>query len=397
MVLYNKPDEIKAIVFGTLLRTEAAVRTTKFNKIITRLGVGEKFNPDTLRELASELQSGENPELKGLVEKAINNELNLENLQHVSDGSYPFIKGNYFDVVTPYSVDRQRTLDMTREFNKAVRTGSYMQILMEDLKGYLKIHLEEASKNMPKDRNLANKVHNEQPKEKEGPSIVLGLSDWHIGSVVGTGMAHGGYDYQIFLDRMERYLCHVDEVIKNKGAKEVVIVHGGDIIESNEMRKNQSFETEFSLSEQIAVATKEMVKIINRYTDIPVRVVMIAGNHDRLSGIGNKKDRIYNDNVTYSILEVLKMMKETGSLMDNVEIIDNTEDTLTASIEVAGKNLFAIHGDTFRGKGSQISSFIKDRPIDIMFSGHIHHFNIYQGDGDELHVVGSSPMGNNSN
>src|SRR5699024_8210835 len=65
-------------------------------------------------------------------------------------------------------------------------------------------------------------------------------------------------------------------------------------------------------------------------------------------------------------------------------------------VKVRGKVVHINHGDMLRGTGSQFSKFVKNHPVDILVTGHVHNFNIRQDDGDRFQMVVGSPMGYNA-
>src|SRR5699024_11439214 len=119
---------------------------------------------------------------------------------------------------------------------------------------------------------------------------------------------------------------------------------------------------------------------------------MIGGNHDRMQG--NKNQKIYNDNVAYIVLDSLFLLQEQG-ILDGIEIIDNRSDVYNIKDTVAGKNIIVNHRDGLKGKGNHITKFIEDKHIDLLITGHVHHFSMKQEDFNRMHIVASSPMGYN--
>lgn len=382
---YTEPNQVYAIVFGHLLKTFGKVQAGKFNKIVEELGY-DRTNVKGLRELAERFETNE--ELESLVEQAESGKITLEELKAYRTDKQPFKETSLHNVITPYQTAHQRVLKANREFNKIQREGAYTKILFEDLKEDLRKELGllgtgESSFTPPK-------------LSKSGKSLVVLLSDFHVGATIIDSYHHGGYNYDILHKRLNQLLAEAYVTAQHYDIEEVVCLFAGDMIEGADMRGGQKWGLEFSLSEQIAKGTKTLVDTLTALERIaPVRFGAIRGNHDRLTGQNNKKDSIYNDSAMYVILDTLKLLQEQGALSDTV-IEDNLEDMYDLEVEVRGKIIHVNHGDMLRGTGSHFPKFISDHAIDILVTGHVHNFNIRQDNGDRFHLVVGSPMGYNS-
>src|SRR5699024_12870184 len=116
-------------------------------------------------------------------------------------------------------------------------------------------------------------------------------------------------------------------LVEELGIANVYVYHVGDIIEHLTMRNvNQAFDSEFTATEQIAKATSLIIDILVQLSKhVHVTFGIVSGNHDRFDG--NKSDKVYNDNVTYIILDTLFMLQNTFGQLPNVTLIDNRDDT----------------------------------------------------------------------
>lgn len=384
---YEEPNEVYAIVFGHVAKTFGKVQTSKFNKIVEELGY-DRVNGKGLRELAERFESDE--VLDDLVQKATDGELGIEDLHSYETDRKPFEEEDkLFKVITPYQVQHQRNLQANREFNYIQRTGAYTKMLFEDLKDALLEELKGLDLSTPK------KDYSMELTE-EGKTLVVLISDFHIGATIEDSYHHGGYNYEILHKRLEELLTEAEKLSQSFPVEDVVCLFLGDMIEGADMRGGQKWGLEYTLAEQIAKGTKTLATVINRLENIaPVTFGAIRGNHDRLTGQANKKDSIYNDSAMYIILDTLMMLQEQGALQ-NTEILDNLEDMYDLDVEVRGKIIHTNHGDMLKGKGSHFAKFIKNYIIDILVTGHVHNFNIRQDEGERFHVVVGSPMGYNS-
>lgn len=381
---FNTLDEIFSVVIGVLAKDEGKIHLSKFNKIIYQLGL-DRINQVELKDIISKIRK--DPKLNKIKNDTIQGNYVLGDLSDVT-GNKPFEGNNYFKAVSTYTLDNERALSSAREIKKVHKEGAYLGILMEDLK-------EELVENLL--------TFNEEPLIKrtvrdndDDEHLIIGVSDWHVGAI-NTDYSNGGYNFDVLVKRMSTFIDEIGYTISTRGINNVTIFFVGDLVEHINMREvNQAFETEFTLAQQITKGQQlllNLIKEVSSMVDGTVTFGMVAGNHDRLQG--NKNQKVYNDSVAYIVLDNIIMLSELGFLT-GVDIIDNRKDIYTIRHKVSGKNIVVNHGDMIKGKGKNITKFIENENIDILFTGHIHHLNVTQEDFKRLHIVVSSPMGYNN-
>ena len=82
---------------------------------------------------------------------------------------------------------------------------------------------------------------------------------------------------------------------------------------------------------------------------------------------------------------------------DNVDIIDNRSDIYRAEINIYGKNILLIHGDTLSGNDKpKIPVLLKDKILDYVFFGHYHSSRMIQENGFAFSIMVGSLQGNNT-
>lgn len=383
--MYREPNEVNAIILGVLFKTFGKAQSAKFNKIAEELGY-EKTNALGLEKIANTIDSNSN--LESLAINAEKGLIGLENIAKYKTEIKPFEKKTLHEVITPYQVAHQRVLKEGREFNKLQRQGAYTKALFEDLLDDLR-----------EDLTLSGSVFGEKQDYElvtDGNSLVVVISDWHIGATIQDDYTHGGYDYSMLLKRLQKLLNEAREMAEIYEVEEVVCLFVGDMIEGADMRGGQKWGLEFSLSEQITKGARTLVDFLGELEEIaPVRFGAIRGNHDRLTGQANKKDSIYNDSAMYVVLDYLKMLQDFGAI-PNTLIVDNQNNMYDLELKVQNKVIHVNHGDMLKGKVSHFSKFVKDHAIDILITGHVHNFNIRQDDKDRFQMVVGSPMGYNN-
>ena len=380
---FNTVEELYAVVIGVLFKDEGKVSTAKFNKIIKEYGL-DRINIQELKDIVQEVRDTDY--LNDIKDKALEGTITLGDLQAV-DGEKPFNGNDYWKTVSTYVVENERHLSHLRELRKHNREGAYLNILMDDLKKELKKDLN--------GKPLIQQTQLQEIKDSE-KHLVVCLSDWHIG-FTNNDYHNGGYNYDTLVDRLEQFIAETIETIKERNINDVTVFFIGDLVEHVNMRDvNQAFDTEFTLAEQISKGTRLLADVLDtlrEYTPGSLTFGMIGGNHDRMQG--NKNQKIYNDNVAYIVLDTLLMLKEQD-VLKGINIIDNLHDIYTIRHTVANKNILVNHGDGLKGKGNHINKFIETEPIDLLLTGHVHHFSVKQEDFNRMHIVASSPMGYNN-
>lgn len=272
-----------------------------------------------------------------------------------------------------------------RAFNKALRNGAYMDNLMEELQ----YNLGEVYTNMKPIKKLPKLP---TTATKDG-YIILG-SDWHLGAEVDV--EGNTYNYAQFKKRWDSYLGHCIQRAKDLGYKRVYFFHIGDVIEQIAMRNvNQPFETEFTLAQEISLGIKHIFETLQiLQSDFDVVFGMVTGNHDRM--LPDKKAGVYNDSAVYIMLNQMFLLKELGQL-PRVSIIDNRKDTYDLETTISGKLIHVTHGEKVNNKdNSNISNFVRDKPIDILIYGHYHSFRAFNGNHDQLELGLGAIMGFNN-
>lgn len=378
--MYKSVEEVYAIVFGVLAKDEGKIVSSKFNKILNEIGI-DRVSVNDLKDISEMIH--EDGYLNGLKNDAILGKVSLKDLESV-EGKKVFKDNNYLDTVSTYIVENEKRLSNLRELRKHQKSGAYMEMLMEGLKQDLVRELKDP---IIEERDI---VLGHTDKE-----LVLLLSDFHVGFT--SRDLDNKYNFEVLSNRLKKYLDEVQTIIFDADIDDVSIFFVGDLVEHTNMRDvNQAFDTEFTMSEQIAKGTRLLLDIIKNVSDMvdgTVTFGIVAGNHDRLQG--NKNHKIYNDSVAYIVLDSLLCMQENGVIND-VNIIDNREDIYKFYHKVKNTNICVTHGDSLKGKGNNINKVEVKENVDVLVTGHVHHFNATQEDFHKTHVVASSPIGFNN-
>lgn len=383
----NTDIGVYAVIMGYLKAERGKIAPSVFNKLSQELGL-KKQKLGGLQWIAEQIHTDK--DLESLYNKSFDREIKLDDLKNPDPEleDCELNEKQVFDNVTNFIVDNELHKANLRELRKIQREGAYMNILIDGLKK----HIVEELKGMPRSKYIKTEV----PKPVKGDkSLILCVSDWHIGALVHNEDT-GGYDFHKLIGSMQSLTKQVSQIVSDFDIKHVYMFHIGDTIEHISMRNvNQAFDAEFNTSEQIAKAERliiDMLAVLSKSAHVTFG--MVAGNHDRFNG--NKNDKVYNDNATYIILDHLFMVQEEFGALPNVTLIDNRADTYEFTIRIAGKNFKVKHGDhEKKNDDRKIPKHIKTEVIDYYIMGHIHTARIVQEDYSRFQVYVSSPMGAN--
>lgn len=225
--------------------------------------------------------------------------------------------------------------------------------------------------------------------QKTDKKMVVCISDIHIGALVNSEF--NKYDYSVAQERMEKYLSKVIEEIETNKISEVYIMNLGDSIENPYMH-NLAYSCEFTLSEQILMASDIIIKFMIKVSEkANVKIAGIAGNHDRLNG--NKKDSLDGDHAVKGINKAITSFLE-NSKVERIEYVQ-AED-YRHSFNINGRNIIAVHGDLDNKNDDNIiskHSTLDNTNYDILLMGHFHTKEIREITGDRFIIVSGSLKG----
>lgn len=229
-------------------------------------------------------------------------------------------------------------------------------------------------------------VPHELPVRREGSTLVVCLSDLHI------GLKTKDYDLAKLKMDLVSYVADIKaQVNKDKVAK-IEIVGLGDFIEGAYLHATQLHELEFEFGEQVATAIQVVLDFIGyvRQIGLPTSFVAISGNHDR-SNEANKKDSLPTDSIVDIICAIVK---------SNAEDLDITYIEPVSKLRhletINGTNVCFVHGDRDKVQNKDIVAKLSeymDANIDVVVAGHLHSYWM-NNVGYNKYVIQSSSMFN---
>jgi hypothetical protein len=225
-------------------------------------------------------------------------------------------------------------------------------------------------------------------ESKSGTKMFVGLSDIHIGALVETEI--NTYNYEIAKQRMQTYLSKVIEEAKKNDVTDLYVMNLGDTIEHPYMH-NLSYTSEFTLSEQIVMASDIIIKFLIGLAEAGFNVVTagIAGNHDRLND--DKKKNLNGDHAVKGINHAIKSFIENAKI-DRIKYEQAGD--YGHSVELNGVQIKCVHGDLDPINDKNLlakHSDLDNKNYSILVMGHYHHHWIKEN-GIEKFIVGFGSM-----
>lgn len=274
----------------------------------------------------------------------------------VADGKLQSIK----ELVGEVAYEKRENQLVLRQLNKVKREVIDFTLISEQIG--------EAFKKI----NITSPPTDYTPKTTSDKSMLLLPSDWHIGYM------NKNYNHEIAKQRIKLYIKKTIEYAKVFDINEFHILHLGDIVENLYMHKNtQSFNSEFSFSEQIVKATEMLYQMLDEFSQVGNVVFhgVVRGNHGRMS---TKGETIHNDCAEYIVHESVKKLIEI-SKNTSITVEDSEYNIERSLINVKGKRIKGTHGD-FEGQNDkdkiQKHISLENELIDILALGHFHNYQL---------------------
>lgn len=386
--------ETVAILAGVSFLETGNIKSSFINKFLVEYELGDRISVQELKELMKVITEDE--QLYSIFEKASKGDITVEAIKDIAvpfgedSGLSDEVKSeDVFKVVTPYITDKHVTQATVAELRKLRKEFTAQKYLSEEIARAVGDNILYDMKNPP----------NYEPNFETDVSrtAVITPADWHIGAVIDN-IDGNTYNFGIFEKRLDEYIAKSKQYIADFRCSEVYLIHLGDILEGIDMRKiNQPYETEFKATNQLALAIKMYLKMIQEIASLGVKVYVggVGGNHDRFTS--NKKEAIYGDNFMYNVVDTLVLLDSEGVFPDNVTILDNREDIYELHVNIQGQMNVFTHGDNEKpGNKIKTSNYIKDYVVDNVWFGHYHSMSLNQENYSRFSYMVGSIMGNNS-
>lgn len=257
----------------------------------------------------------------------------------------------------------QKTQDINRIERKTWRETARYHNTIEELSLAILEKVEYCTKS--KIPNIA--------KSENGDFGILHISDTHFGE--GVELDNNVYNWDIAGQRLRKYVLESMKVFDLYKIKDVLIVLGGDLINSD--RRLDEIVANVDNRASIIVGAVQLLQqviteVANKYH---ISIVSCWGNESRrLPEIGFSK-QIASDNYDHTIYQLLK-----GYFINSD--IDFLGEGLEILLTYKGTNIYATHGHTYSQDLEKAINQVKSKysdeglTIDYFLSGHIHSSRI---------------------
>lgn len=245
------------------------------------------------------------------------------------------------------------------------------------------------------EESLKNKDFTKIPKKKEisenkqGKEMIISLGDLHYGAIVD--IEGHEYDVEIAEKLLMDYADKLMKLAKDNDIVKAHVVNLGDLIEGLYMRTQNLYSSEKTYAEQIVDASELIIKFLVKLSEeISIKYTAISGNHDRING--NKNDSIFGD----SAIVVSNKIIDTFAKYSNADIEMVKSDVYHYIHEVNGRKILFVHGDRVPlNKTSLLAeqSMLYGMDLDMIVSGHVHHFRVIEVGQDKYQVTFGSIKG----
>jgi len=210
-------------------------------------------------------------------------------------------------------------------------------------------------------------------KDKDEIMCVM-LSDLHYGALFNTPL--NSFNSEIAKERVLKYKDKIIKLFQKNNIKEINIELLGDLLE-NALHPTCRIDADKNIADQFVECFEllsEFIYSIAKETKVPVHVVMVSGNHDRISI--KKEEGAYGETFTKIMKPLIKSrLKE----VKNVDFIENEISDSVAIIQVFDKTIACTHGHLERKNGARdmLNNYLENYAyVNEVHSGHYHQTEI---------------------
>lgn len=250
-------------------------------------------------------------------------------------------------------------------------------------------------------KDLVHQIKKHRPmKEIEGgdAAFIINLSDWQLGKADGDG-THG--TVKRLLNRFDLIVERITELKKlGRKIQKIVIVGMGDMEEGCEGHyASQTFTVQLNRRQQIRLLRRLLTQLITKVAKMApeVEVYAVPGNHGENRNGNNKAFTTRGDNDDVAVFEmVAEILSANPAAYGHVKFF-LPEDEIYMIAKVFDKHLGFFHGHLTSGGADpqkKIRDWWKNQAfskndigfVDILITGHYHHFSVIEYDDDAIHM-----------
>ena len=227
------------------------------------------------------------------------------------------------------------------------------------------------------------------PKKQDGETLVVELTDWHIGSKDADSSGKARYNTEIAstraVDMCRKVLSLTKQhVMEGTIIDQIDVFVVGDMVDGDDMFPSQIAEIEFQPPKQVMKFVDIFRNFLLGLKDfkLPINVYCVPGNHGR---VGKDKSPQSNwDLMAYLILE--DWLQQSG--IKNIHIEHSETDHLV--VTVRGWKFGLVHKIATSAAGARKAlGWANSDNIDAIVTGHWHHFELDEDNGLRKFMSGS--------
>jgi len=207
------------------------------------------------------------------------------------------------------------------------------------------------------------------PVSIEGTSLVLQLSDLHI------GQQNKFFNLEIAKQRIAELPMRLYEATRPILINEVIIMFIGDIVEGEDIYPTQAHHILCPVIEQVEIGTAILWDLILATQDlfkVPVRVICVSGNHGRASPTVSEKTNW--DNVLYHCLKILISERKDKNI--GIECDYSEFKTFRVKDKIGLMNHQGVKHAGTPAMREKIAGWVFNKKCDFIASGHWHEWKV---------------------
>lgn len=217
-------------------------------------------------------------------------------------------------------------------------------------------------------------------------AFVVCLNDWQVGKADGDGSDGITRRVLAAIDAVEQRVKELRRTGRSLGV--LYVVGLGDMIENcSDHYAQQAWRTELTLTEQIRVTRRLIVKALTRWAGLFDKVVVAAvpGNHGEVRQ-GGKSFTDFADNHDVDVFACAKEVLDANpDTYGHVSFVFPQGQEITLTLDACGTVLGLAHGHQVKSVNKVSDWWAKQahgrQPIgeaDLLLTGHYHHLRVEQ-------------------
>lgn len=220
--------------------------------------------------------------------------------------------------------------------------------------------------------------------KKIGDTLIIQLSDWHVGRIVRDEFNNVVFNEKIFRERIDKFsielLKLLDKYIsKGTSITDVVIISTGDILDGSGIFATQETVSEFAPPFQVMIATEAIQKLILSFLqrNLTVKFYGVKGNHGQIRFNGKNTD----PNSNWDLMLYLMLEFWAKNIVKNNKIQIHYSELDYINFTVKGWNYHARHiapiqSETSGGK-AKFLGWVRRHKCNVITYGHYHHWGVW--------------------